>query len=171
MSFLKIIASLGILAIVSMIIIPAYADSMVKATSGGTINVSFSTDPANPTTEDTTQLKIGFLNKQNSIQQHIDYKVSVMQGSSQVFGIPITHTAEGSVSVPFQFQTNGKYQVTVEVDGILFQPIPPETATFDVQVGPESSVPEFPESIVVILITGIISIIVLSNRLRIFQSR
>lgn len=169
MPFHKIIASLGILAIISIIIIPAYADSTVKATSGGTINVSFSTDPANPTTEDTTQLKIGFLNKQsNSIQQHIDYKISVAQGSSQVFGIPVTHTAEGSVSVPFQFQTGGKYQITVEVDGILFQPIPPETATFDVQVGP--SIPEFPGSTVVILVTGIISIIVVSTRLRIFRS-
>ncbi|NHI02570.1 hypothetical protein DYY67_0609 [Candidatus Nitrosotalea sp. TS] len=30
-------------------IIPAYADQVVKPTSGGTIDVGFATDPASPT--------------------------------------------------------------------------------------------------------------------------
>lgn len=135
----KLSIYLGTLALATIIIFPAYADQVVKSTSSGTINVGFSTDPANPKPGDQTMLKISFINKQtNSVQQHIDYKVSVMKGNNQVFGIPITHTAEGAVSIPVQFQDAGTYQVIVEVDGILFQPIPPETATFTVNVGNSS---------------------------------
>lgn len=126
---------LSITALVTLIAFPAYADPVVKPTSGGTINVSFQTDPVNPNPGDQTQLKVSFLNKQGAVQQHIDYKVSVMEGTNQVFGIPITHTAEGAVSIPAQFQDAATYQVIVEVDGILFQPIPPETATFSLTVG------------------------------------
>jgi hypothetical protein len=103
-----------------------------QTTSAGTLQVGFSTDPINPNTSGQTQIKLNFLTKQNTLQNHIDYKISIIQDSNQVFGIPITHTAEGSVSIPFQFQTVGTYQIIVEVDGILFQPIPPETATFSI---------------------------------------
>ncbi len=135
----KLFTYLGILFLVMIIVFPSYADQVVKPTSGGTINVSFSTDPANPNPGDQTQLKISFINKQtNSVQQHIDYKVSVMEGNNQIAGIPITHTAEGSVGIPVLFQDAATYQVIVEVDGILFQPIPPETASFTVTVGTPS---------------------------------
>ena len=116
----------------SLAVFPVYAQQQsqqIKLTSGGTINVGFSTVPANPNPGDQTQLKISFINKHtNAIQQHIDYRVTVTKGQNQVFGIPITHTAEGSVSIPYQFHDAGDYQVTVSVEGILFQPIPPETA-------------------------------------------
>ncbi len=150
----KISKYLGLLAILTIIMIPAYADQVVKPTSGGTINVGFSTDPTSPNSGDQTQLKVSFINKQsNAVQPHIDYKVSVMEGNNQVFGIPITHTAEGAVSIPFQFQDAGTYQVIVEVDGILFQPIPPETATFNLTVGKTGtpSTPEFPFTTLVVL--------------------
>jgi len=106
----------------------------IQLTSGGTLKVGLSTDPINPNTSGQTQLKINFMNKQDSTQQHIDYKVSVIQGSNQIFGIPLTHTAPGSVSIPIQFQNSGTYQIIVEVDGILFQPIPSEFTTFSLQV-------------------------------------
>lgn len=129
-----------ILAVFTILVTPAYADPIVKTTSAGTINVGFTTDPVAPNPGDPTQIKISFINKQtNQIQPHIDYKISVMQGGNAVFGIPITHTAEGAVSIPFTFQTAGTYQVIVDVEGILFQPIPPETATFDLNVGSSSS--------------------------------
>ena len=156
------------LAILITSIIPAYADPVIKRSSGGTLNISFTTDPATPNTNDQTQLKINFLNKQNATQQHIDYKVSVLQGSNQVFGIPVTHTAEGTVSIPFQFQNAGTYQVTVQVEGILFQPIPPETAAFTVDVGGGSNsntvVPEFGSLVGVIIVVSIISVIMITKR-------
>ena len=129
-----------ILAVFTILIIPAYADPIIKSTSAGTINVGFTTDPVSPNPGDPTQIKINFINKQtNDIQPHVDYKISVMQGGNQVFGIPITHTAEGAVSIPFTFQTSGTYQIIVDVEGLVFQPIPPETATFDLNVGSSST--------------------------------
>jgi len=125
----------GLLAVLTILMIPAYAE-VVKPTDKGTINVAFATDPANPNPGDQTLLKIRFLNKQNSVQPHIDYNVTVTKGTDRAFSTGNLHVGEGgSISIPFQFQDTGTYQITVEVDGILFQPIPPETATFTINVG------------------------------------
>jgi hypothetical protein len=130
----------AILMIFTILVIPTYADPIVKPTSAGTINVGFTTDPITPNPGDSTQIKLNFINKQtNALQPHVDYKISVMQGGNQVFGIPLTHTAEGAVGIPFQFQTAGTYQVIVDIEGLVFQPIPPETVTFDLNVGSGSS--------------------------------
>jgi hypothetical protein len=139
----KVLKFLPILVLLSLVVFPVYAQQQsqqIKLTSGGTINIGFSTIPANPNSGDQTQLKISFINKQtNAIQQHIDYRVTVTKGQNQVFGIPITHTAKGSVSIPYQFQDEGDYQVTVSVEEILFQPIPPETAEFSLTIGSAQS--------------------------------
>jgi hypothetical protein len=132
----KLSMYLGFLSIVTIMVIPAYADQVVQPTSGGTIDVGFATDPANPTPGGATNLLINFINKStHAIQPHIDYKVAVMEGSNQICGTPILHTAEGSITIPCQLPDAATYQVVVEVDGILFQPIPPETATFTVNLG------------------------------------
>jgi hypothetical protein len=132
----KLSMYLGVLAIVTIMVIPAYADQVVKPTSGGTIDVGFATDPANPTPGGSTNLLISFINKStHAVQQHIDYKIAVMEGSNQICGTSILHTAEGSITYPCQLPDAATYQVVVEVDGILFQPIPPETATFTVNLG------------------------------------
>src|SRR5579864_9565532 len=73
------IGLLGAFAIMTILMVPAYADPIVKPTSAGTLNISFETNPATPNPGDQTELKISFLNKQNTAQQHIDYKVSVTQ--------------------------------------------------------------------------------------------
>ncbi len=130
-----------VLFLLFFVILPAHAEEeQAKLTSGGIIKVGLSTDPANPNPGEQTQLKIDFINKQtNSVQQHIDYKVVIMKETNQVYGTSILHTATGSVTIPFQFTDAGVFQVIVEVDGILFQPIPPETASFTVTVGNSQS--------------------------------
>lgn len=131
---------LAVLAVLTILVIPVNADVIVKPTSAGTINVGFTTDPATPNPGDSTQIKLNFINKQtNDLQPHVDYKIAVIQGGNQVFGIPITHTAEGAVSIPYQFQSAGTYQIIVDVEGLVFQPIPPETVTFDLNVGGSSN--------------------------------
>lgn len=156
---------LAILTIATCLVTPAYAEQ-VKPTSAGTLNVGLSTDPAMPNPGEPTQIKINFINKQtNSTQVHIDYKISVMQGSEQVFGIPITHTAEGVVSIPFQFQTAGTYQVTVDVEGVVFQPIPPETAVFTIVVGTAPAIPEFGPLSGMIIAISTIGVVILSKRI------
>ncbi|MGI0047111.1 MAG: hypothetical protein ACREBB_07995 [Nitrosotalea sp.] len=132
----KLYVYLGFLTIFTIIMIPAYADQTIQTTSGGTIDVGFATDPANPTPGGSTNLDISFINKStHTVQPHIDYKVSVMEGGNQICGTGIGHTAEGTISVPCALPDAATYQVIVEVDGILFQPIPPETATFTVNLG------------------------------------
>ena len=160
-----------ILAIITCVISPAYAEQVVKPTSAGTLNIGFETNPATPNSGDQTELKISFINKQtNTLQPHVDYKVSVTQGDNHVFGIPVTHVgadpASGGglpVTIPVQFQSDGTYQVTVEVQGIVFQPIPPETATFTVVVG--QPIPEFGPLSGMIIAISTIGVVILSKRI------
>jgi predicted secreted protein with PEFG-CTERM motif len=180
--YLTLIAIVSV--ILSLVIMPSYAQcygcddstsksnaqqNQVQLTDKGSIKVGFYTEPQNPNTVNQTKFSISFLTKDSGmIQQHIDYKVFIKKGTNQIFGIPFTHTAQGSITIPFQFTDAGTYQVVVEVDGILFQPIPPETATFTVNVE-SSSVPEFPTSAIVLVI-GITSIIALSARSKLIPS-
>jgi hypothetical protein len=178
----KQFALAGIMVLLAIIIMPSYAQldygggsttvpsnaqqNQVQLTDKGSIKVGFYTEPAQPDTTSKTQFYISFLNKNSgSTQQHVDYKVFVKKGTDQIFGIPITHTAEGFVTVPFQFADVGTYQVTVEVDGILFQPISLETATFTVGIE-SSSVPEFPTAATIILVIGVFVVVSL-NKMRI----
>ena len=136
----KLSILVGLSVIVTIVMAPAFADQIVKPTSGGTIDVGFATDPATPTPGGQTNLNISFINKStHSNQQHIDYKISVMEGSNQICGTSVLHTAEGAISFPCQLPDAATYQVIVEVDGILFQPIPPETATITVNLGGEAA--------------------------------
>jgi len=57
----SIFSVLGALAIMTVLMAPAYADPIIKPTSGGTLNVSFETNPPTPNPGDQTMLKIGFL--------------------------------------------------------------------------------------------------------------
>jgi hypothetical protein len=104
----------------------------------------------------------------HQILQHVDYRVFIKSGADQIFGIPVTHTVEGAVAVPFQFTAVGTYKVIVEVDGILFQPITPETAAFTVGVK-SASVPEFPVAAGIILVIGVVAVVSLT-RTQIIQS-
>ncbi|MGI0004657.1 MAG: hypothetical protein ACREAX_05100 [Candidatus Nitrosotenuis sp.] len=116
---------------------PLLASGQTAATDKGTLKVSVSTDPQIPKLSGQTKLKIEFVNpKTNAIQEHIDYSVSITKDSKSVFGpIPLTHTSLGTVIIPVEFKENGAHQVIVDVQGILFQPIPSEKATITVNVG------------------------------------
>jgi hypothetical protein len=134
------------LILLSFIIYPAFAqnDYQVLSTDQGTLNVGFTTIPAELFAGDTAKLQIDFLNsKTNVIQQHIDYKVTVTSKGETVFGpIPLTHTGEGSVKIPVEVNTAGDYFALIEIEGILFQPIPLETVSFKfsvVEVQPDKS--------------------------------
>jgi len=131
------------LILLTLVIFPAYAqeqsEQKVVLTNKGTLQVGLSTIPAHPLPEEQTKLKIDFINKNTkTVQEHIDYSITVTKEDTQVFGIPLTHTAIGSVTIPYEFQEAGEYKVSVDVQGILFQPIPTETASFAITVGKTS---------------------------------
>jgi hypothetical protein len=92
-----------------------------------------------------TQLKVSFLNPSTGqIQPHIDYDLIITDNSTgkNVFqasnltgqsGIPL-HTAESIVTIPFTFEKAGAYTAKVNISGILFTPIIPESANFPIKV-------------------------------------
>lgn len=140
--------SLGVIAMVvlaagiiaSPLSVSAQTYQQVVSTDAGTIKVGINTDPSPPKSGETTKLKIDFLNPQtDSIQEHVDYTVTVTNSGSPVFGpIPLTHTSIGTSTIPVEFK-NGDNQVVIEVQGILFRPIPTEKATFSITVGEKQS--------------------------------
>lgn len=114
----------------------------VVASSAGTIKVGINTEPASPKEGEQSKLKINFLNPQTgSIQEHIDYTITVTSAGSAIFGpIPLTHTSLGTATIPVEFK-NGENQVVIEIQGILFRPIPTEKASFSITLGEKQSAP------------------------------
>jgi len=121
--------------------------SQIVSTSDGTLDVGIYTTPKIPNTEEPTKLKIGFLKPgTEKIQQHIDYRVSVTKDGDYVFGpmSRLLHTSPGSITIPVEFSENGLHKVHIEIEGILFQPIPLETAILTINVGQAAtSIPDW----------------------------
>lgn len=129
---------MGIFA--SPLLASAQTHQQVVSTDIGTLKVGVSTEPASPKPGETSKMKIDFLNPQSgNIQEHIDYTVLVTNGGNAVFGpIPLTHTSLGSATIPVQFK-DGENKVVIEVQGILFRPIPTEKASFSITLGDKSA--------------------------------
>lgn len=125
--------------LIPLLLIPAFAqtNSQTLPTTDGTLDVRLSYDDIKP--GDETRLLIEFINPQTEkIQEHIDYRILVTkEDGGNVFGpIPLTHTSEGVVrGLNVEFPEEGKYSVDFDVEGILFQPIPKETVSFDIAIG------------------------------------
>ena len=102
----------------------------------GTLNIGLSIDPPAKINE-VSKLHIGWIKPGfNKIQEHIDYTITVIKDGQNIFGpIPLTHTSIGTVKIPVEFTSNGEHQVKIEMEGILFQPIPLETTYFTINVG------------------------------------
>jgi hypothetical protein len=139
--FGMMVLAMGIFA--SPLLASAQTYQQTVPTDAGTLKVGISTDPASPKPGETSKLKIDFLNPQTStIQEHIDYTVLVTNAGGSVFGpIPLTHTSLGSATIPIQFK-DGENNVVIEVQGILFRPIPTEKASFSITLGDKQAAPK-----------------------------
>jgi len=119
--------------------------SQIVSTSDGTLDVGIYTTPKTPNTDEPTKLMISFLKPDTErIQLHIDYRVSVTKDGDYVFGpmSRLLHTSPGTIIIPVQFSENGSHIVHIEVEGILFQPLPLAPATLTINVGQaETSIP------------------------------
>jgi len=129
-----------ILLLIPFVVYPAFAVEydQIISTSDGTLDVGIYTIPAIPNTDEPTKLMISFLKPDTErIQLHIDYRVSVTKDGDYVFGPMerLLHTSPGTITIPVKFSENGSHMIHIEVEGILFQPIPLETATFTMNVG------------------------------------
>ena len=124
------------LLLVPFLLVPAFAESQTLPTDKGTLDVKLTYDEIEPNVQ--TRINIDFINPQTQkVQEHIDYTVAISKDGETVFGpIPLTHTSLGSVKIPIEFNLgDGIYSMDFEVEGILFQPIPTETVSFDIVVG------------------------------------
>lgn len=136
---------------------PAFAEGMRQTSSGSSLDILV--EPQwDPDQERMANLKVSFLQPgSDNIQVHVDFDVKVVDsGGNQMFsyagllGFPTLHTAEGVVEIPYRFEENGSYTLVVDVTGIQFVPIDPETAQFSVNV-----TPEFPAGAVAAIATAI----------------
>ena len=126
----------------SAVIPGIYAYSQQNPTDKNTLNVKIETDPEEPRPGGETRLNIEFINPQTEkIQEHVDYAIKIENNGDEIFGpIPLTHLDSGSVSIPVMLQ-EGTNVVTVTVEGIQFEPIPKETAIFDIVVEDQTGSP------------------------------
>ena len=134
---LKIILAL---LLIPLLIIPAFAEEFEQVLSSeqGTLNIGLSVES---TSDSMAKLNIGWLNPMtNKIQEHIDYTVKVVKDDEKIFGpIPLTHTSLGEVKIPIEFTSTGEHEVIIEMEGILFRPIPLETSIFTINVGEQTT--------------------------------
>lgn len=138
--------TLFVLLLIPFIITPVFAqtNSETLPTEKGTLDVKLSYDDIVPGEQ--TKLSVDFINPQSQkIQEHIDYSLTVFKDNQAVFGpIPLTHTSVGSVKIPVEFTDEGSYSVDLQIEGILFQPIPMEKVSFNVIVGEAHAQPPIP---------------------------
>lgn len=135
------------LLLIPLLVIPAFAESQTMSTEEGTLDVKLTHDTIQPNIQ--TKINIDFINPQTQkVQEHVDYTISVLKDGEMVFGpIPLTHTSVGSVKIPIEFNLGeGIYTMDFEIEGILFQPIPTETVSFDIAVGDAHAQPTTPNN-------------------------
>ena len=125
-----------VLLLIPLLVIPAFAESQTLPSEKGTLNVKLTYDDIEPNIQ--TKINVEFINPQTEkTQEHVDYYVSVSKDGEMVFGpTSLIHTSVGIANIPIEFNLGeGTYTMDFTIEGILFQPIPPETVSFDIKVG------------------------------------
>ena len=135
------------LLLIPLLITPAFAqtNSQILPTEKGTLDVKLFYDEI--VLGELNALRVAFINPQTqNVQEHIDYRISVSKDGESIFGpIPLTHTSSGEIrGLKVEFVEEGIHTVDFEVEGILFQPIPVETVSFDIIVGEANAQPDTP---------------------------
>jgi len=128
----------GLIVFVLLYPSPTFSESekYFADTDVGTYEISLKTIPSPPAVGETTRLVVEVLTKPvGQTQVHVDYKVSILKDGQSVYSTSAKHTNSGTATVSYTFDSAGEYQVAVFIDGILFSPIPTETAFFKLQLG------------------------------------
>jgi len=118
----------------------------IVSTSSGSLDVGIYTEPDIPYSGELTIVKIHFLLPDTTkLYEHIDYWSAVSKDGNYISGpSALKHTNPGTATISVEFPENGSYKIDVGVEGILFQVIPVETATFIMNIGQvETSIPSW----------------------------
>lgn len=124
--------------LVLLLFIPAlaFAESQTTSTDGGILDLRITyDDDIEPSTN--SIVTIEFINPNtDKIQLHIDYDINMTVNDTVVATTPMIHSSEGIVrGLQVPFPTVGEYNLKIGVEGILFQPIEREVASFIIPVG------------------------------------
>ena len=129
---------LVILLLIPLILFPVFAQNynQVLSSDKGTLNVGIITIPEKPVAGGITKFQINFINpKTEKIQEHVDYKFTLQRDGENIFGpTDLLHTSEGSVTIPVEIKEAGTYFGIIEIEGILFSPIPVEVVSFSIPI-------------------------------------
>ena len=109
-----------------------------------TLDVGIHVIPEMSNINEETSIRINFLQSNTqSIQEHVDYRISVSKDDNYVFEpIHMTHTSTGSVTIPVKFSENGLHDIDIDVGGFLFSAFSPQTVSFTINVGQTNVQPE-----------------------------
>jgi len=131
-----------VLLLIPLFTLPAFAESQTLSTDKGALDIKLSYEDIKP--GELTRLPIEFINPMTQkTQVHIDYKIMITESDKIIFQTPsLIHTSEGIINgFKFEFPQDGIYNMKIDVEGILFTPITPETVSFDIIVGKASAQP------------------------------
>lgn len=116
---------------------------MRDLTNGSSLEVILA--PLQTTPDDEMQFRIRFLQpNKNELQEHIDFDFIILKNGEEVFrasnqtgqpNIPL-HSIPGTIDIPiftYDFHKSGEYTIQIPVFGILFNPIKPEEAEFNIR--------------------------------------
>ena len=114
--------------------VAAYAESQTASTDGGILNVRVTYDRIIP--GEPSPLIIEFINPTTGrVQEHIDYSIMLTAGDQVLFGTPLTHSSTGALrGLSVTFPGEGEYRLDMTVEGILFNPITPESVSLSIPV-------------------------------------
>ena len=117
----------------------AFAESQTGATDGGILDLRIAYDDIAPETDQI--ILIEFVNPTTEkVQVHIDYDIRMTLDGAEILATPLIHSSEGIVrGLKAPFPSAGEYVLDIGVEGILFQPISRETASFVIPVGVASA--------------------------------
>jgi len=135
---LALCAAIMILAAVPL----AFAQEGSKIpTDKGTLDVALTIKPFPPELRKPVMISFEFVEPNtDNLKNHIDYRVTVVQGGQDMHTTYKQHTHSGADSFSYAFMVQGQYDIRVSLEGIDFNPIPKEIAIFPIMIGKEEKI-------------------------------
>lgn len=136
-----LVFAICILLIFSMGYANTESQKQTSLTDIGTYEVTFKTIPITPEKEKQTKIVMQILTiPEKEKQIHVDYKIEISNYDGLIHSTPTKHHHSGTATTSFSFPADDTYSIKIIIDGIVFSPIPVETATFFLQIGTSSDV-------------------------------
>ena len=105
-------------------------------TDKGTLDVALTIKPFPPDLMKPVIISFEFVEPNtDNPKSHIDYRVTIVQGGQDMHTTYKQHTHSGTDSFSYAFMVEGQFDIAVSLEGIDFNPIPKEVASFPIVIG------------------------------------